>query len=87
MPTARNTTPRASTYDLARERARLMQLYRWRWRKRLPERHGELFVVLARGSLNSCLIRFEVDGWIAITSRNALRKASSSPVDAPVDPA
>lgn len=55
--------------------ARLMQLYRWRWRKRLPERHGQLFTVLARGSLNSCLIRFEVDGWLVITSRNALRKA------------
>jgi hypothetical protein len=30
---------------------------------------------LARGALNSCLIRFERDGWLVITSRNALRKA------------
>ena len=47
---------------------------RWRWRKRMPERHGELFTVLARGKLNSCMIRFESDGWIVITSRNALRR-------------
>jgi hypothetical protein len=53
----------------------MMTLYRWHWRKRLPERHGELFVVLARGALNACLIRFERDGWLVITSRNALRKA------------
>lgn len=51
------------------------QLYRWFWRKRMPERHGQLFTVLARGKLNSCLIRFEDDGWTVITSRNALRKA------------
>jgi hypothetical protein len=50
------------------------QLYRWHWRKRMPERHGELFTVLARGQLNACMIRFERDGWVVITSRNALRK-------------
>lgn len=52
----------------------MAQLYRWYWRKRLPERHGELFTVLARGRLNACMIRFERDGWVVITSRNALRK-------------
>jgi hypothetical protein len=50
------------------------QLYRWRWKARLPERHGQLLRVLARGKLNSCLIEFE-DGWRVVTSRNALRKA------------
>ena len=50
-------------------------LYRWYWRSRLPDRHGELFRVLARGALNSCMIEFLSDGWIVVTSRNALRKA------------
>lgn len=50
-------------------------LYRWHWRARLPERHGELFRVLARGNLNACLIRFEADDAIVVTSRNALRRA------------
>jgi hypothetical protein len=50
-------------------------LYRWRWRARLPERHGETFRVLVRGALNSCLIEFTRDGWRCVTSRNALRRA------------
>lgn len=50
------------------------QLYRWFWKARLPERRGQLFRVLVRGKLNSCLIEFE-DGWRVVTSRNALRKA------------
>lgn len=50
------------------------QLYRWHWRKRLPERHGEVFRVLARGTLNACLIEFLRDGHRVVTSRNALRK-------------
>ena len=50
-------------------------LYRWRWRARLPERHGELLRVLARGSLNSCLVEFLSDGRRYITRRNALRRA------------
>jgi hypothetical protein len=48
--------------------------YRWRWRARLADRHGQLFRVLARGALNICLVEF-VDGFRAITSRNALRRA------------
>jgi len=51
------------------------QLYRWRWKARLPERRGELFRVLARGKMNSCLIEFLSDGWRVVTSRNALRKS------------
>ena len=50
------------------------QLYRWHWRARLPERRGELFRVLCRGKMNSCMIEFLSDGWRVITSRNALRK-------------
>lgn len=56
--------------------AREPQRYCWRWRKRLPERYGETFTVLAHGSLNSCMIKFDRDGWIVITSRNALRKVT-----------
>ena len=52
----------------------ITQLYRWFWKARLPERRGQLFRVLVRGKLNSCLIEFE-DGWRVVTSRNALRKA------------
>ena len=50
-----------------------MTLYRWHWRARLPERHGQTFVVLARGTLNACLIEFG-DGVRFVTSRNALRR-------------
>lgn len=50
------------------------QLYRWYWRARLPERHGQVFRVLCRGKLNSCLIEFVEDGWRVVTSRNALRR-------------
>mgnify|MGYP007122179031 CR=1 FL=1 len=50
-------------------------LYRWYWKARMPERRGQIFMVLARGKLNSCLIEFVEDGWRVITSRNALRRA------------
>ena len=52
------------------------QLYRWYWRVRLPERHGQLLRVLIRGRMNSCLIEFVADGKRVITSRNAFRKAA-----------
>lgn len=51
--------------------------YVWVWKARLPERRGQRLRVLARGALNSCLIQFE-DGFRAVTSRNALRRASVS---------
>jgi hypothetical protein len=51
------------------------QLYRWYWRSRMPERHGSLCHVLARGALNSVLVRFVDDGWTVVTSRYAVRKA------------
>lgn len=53
-------------------------LYRWHWRARLPDRHGETFRVLARGKLNSCLIQFCSDGWKCVTSRNALRRVKDA---------
>jgi hypothetical protein len=49
--------------------------FRWHWRARLPERHGQRLRVVACGRLNSCLIEFQ-DGARFITSRNALRKAA-----------
>jgi hypothetical protein len=36
-------------------------------------RKGQLCRVLAQGKMNSCLIEFQ-DGYLAVTSRNALRK-------------
>ena len=53
------------------------QLYRWHWRARLPERHGQLYRVTARGKLNACRIEFVSDGAKFITSRNALRKVQA----------
>ena len=50
------------------------QLYRWHWRARLPERHGQTFRVICRGKLNSMLIQFDSDGARFVTSRNALRR-------------
>lgn len=48
----------------------------WRWRKNLPERHGQRCRILARGTMNSCQIEFE-DGTRHIVSRFAIRKAGS----------
>lgn len=59
-------------------RAMTDPLYRWHWRKRLPDRHGQVFRVLARGALNSCLIEFLSDGWRVVTSRNALRRVKDA---------
>lgn len=36
-------------------------------------RKGQLCRVIVRGKMNSCLVEFE-DGYLAITSRNAVRK-------------
>ena len=37
-------------------------------------RKGQRCIVLCRGSMNSCMVRFE-DGHEAVTSRNALAEA------------
>jgi hypothetical protein len=45
--------------------------YLYAWNR--MNRKGQLCRVLARGKMNSALIEFE-DGYLAVTSRNALRK-------------
>lgn len=50
-------------------------IYRWNWRTKLPERHGQLMRLLCSGRLGSCGVEFE-DGWTAVVSINALRRAS-----------
>lgn len=52
-------------------------LYRWYWKAKLPDRRGEVFRVIARGTMNSALIEFVRDGWRCVTSRNALRRIKS----------
>ena len=50
-------------------------VYLWHWRARLPERKGQPCEVLARGSMNSILVRF-ADGFRVVTSRYAVRRPS-----------
>ncbi len=46
--------------------------YVWTWKTKLPDRRGQRFRLLIRGTaMNSCLIQFE-DGWKVVTSRNVL---------------
>lgn len=47
--------------------------HRWRWRKYLVDRHGQLCRVLAVGKMNSALIKFE-DGYRVLSSRYAVRR-------------
>jgi hypothetical protein len=49
--------------------------YIYRWDRQ--GRKGQICTVEARGTMNSCLVRFS-DGYGMITSRNALKRA---PVD------
>ena len=46
-------------------------VYLYRWSR--MGRKGQRCIVICRGALNSCWVRFE-DGHDAVTSRNALRK-------------
>lgn len=46
--------------------------YVFRWNR--MGRKGQRCQVLARGTMNSCLVKF-ADGHTAVTSRNAIRKA------------
>jgi hypothetical protein len=46
-----------------------MTTYIFRWDRH--GRKGQRCVILARGTMNSCLVRFE-DGYMMVTSRNAL---------------
>jgi hypothetical protein len=45
-------------------------VYIFRWDRH--DRKGQPCLVLARGKMNSCLVKFE-DGYTMVTSRNALR--------------
>jgi len=47
------------------------QVYVFRWNR--AGRKGQRCWVMARGKMNSCMVRFE-DGELMVTSRNALRK-------------
>jgi hypothetical protein len=55
---------------LGRATAEFRYVYFWH----RMNRKGQACAVLARGAMNSCLVLFE-DGFRAITSRNAIRKA------------
>lgn len=48
----------------------------WRIRTNLPERYGQSCRILARGTMNSCLIEFE-DGVRHVVSRNSIRKRAA----------
>lgn len=48
------------------------QRYLYRWNRQ--DRRGQLCTVTARGTMNSCCVRFE-DGYQMVTSRNALMQA------------
>jgi hypothetical protein len=48
------------------------QIYIYRWNRK--DRKGQRCVVTARGTMNSCCVRFD-DGYQMVTSRNALMKA------------
>lgn len=52
-----------------------MQLYRYAWNR--MGRKDEICECVVRGKMNSCLVRFVRDGFMAVTSRNALRKVSA----------
>ena len=53
--------------------------------ERLAEIYGRTCIVLARGSLNSCLVAFE-NGEQVTTSRFAIRKIPVVPVDPVTSP-
>lgn len=45
----------------------------WFWKSRLPERKGQACRIIARGTMNSCLVEF-ADGFKVVTSRFAVRR-------------
>jgi hypothetical protein len=53
-----------------------MTTYSFRWDRH--GRKGQRCVILARGTINSCLVRFD-DGYMMVTSRNALGRSPSTP--------
>lgn len=59
-------------FDLIKGEYELPQIYRYAWNR--CGRKGQECIVTARGKLNSCRVEFK-DGFVMITSRNALRKS------------
>jgi hypothetical protein len=57
--------------------------YRWYWRAKHPERHGQPCRVWARGSMNSIGVEFQ-DGFRTVTARYAIRKAERGAALAPL---
>ena len=51
--------------------------YLYRWNRQ--GRKGQPCEVTARGTMNSCCVRF-ADGYSMVTSRNAIRKNRAAPV-------
>lgn len=56
--------------------------YIFRWNRQ--DRKGQPCEVIARGTMNSCAVRF-ADGYTMVTSRNALMRDRSAPVHNSVD--
>lgn len=56
--------------------------YIYRWNRQ--DRKGQPCEVTARGTLNSCAVRF-ADGYTMVTSRNALMKNKAAPCGNNVD--
>jgi hypothetical protein len=59
-------------------------VYIFRWDRH--DRKGQSCLVLARGKMNSCLVKFE-DGYTMVTSRNALRRCREHSDPIPAFPA
>lgn len=49
----------------------ILRAYTYRWNRQ--GRKGQHCAVLCRGSMNSCLVKFE-DGYSMVTSRNAIMR-------------
>ncbi|WP_062235801.1 hypothetical protein [Aureimonas sp. N4] len=54
------------------------RLYLYRWDRQ--GRKGQTCTVTARGTMNSCCVRFS-DGYQMVTSRNALAKVTEASSD------
>lgn len=65
---ARAVAPKISADGQPRE-------YLYAWNR--CGRKGQRCIVTARGKMNSCRVQF-ADGFVMVTSRNALRKAGNS---------
>ena len=77
-----SSTPR---FQAGQSLGDFLLVYRWYWKSRLPERHGQLCVVHARGRMNSVQVEFLIDGVRHITSRFAIRRARSRAVPLQLD--